>query len=269
MLLSSWRIRSPRLHILSLLLILFPFCLRAAPASVPTPDKTQTLRQRFEEGCKLAAQDRPGPALEVFAGILAEDPQARGSLLMSGIILNQQRRFADAAPFFERFARLEPDHEQGLIGTVKAYHSTGRAAEAEPYRLRLFQLRQMGKSPKLKVMASYEREIIGWEDGRWISVQEYFDAVDLRPKWAYLLMKDDKTIARRIQLNLLPEAEAKIARQANPALGQSRVYALSEPIYEGGTFVRTKIHRMVSGDTAYAEAKKMALDVFQAPVVAE
>lgn len=245
-----------------LLFLLLPF----SASAETTPEKTKELRQRFEEGCKLVTQNRIEPALEIFAGILREDPEARGSLLMSGIVLNQQRRFAESAPIFERFAKLEPDHEQGLIGAVKAFQSTDRTAEAEPYRLRLFQLRKLGKSEKLKVMASYEREVIVQKDGHWISVQEYFDEADFQPKWAYLWMKDEKTIGRRLQLNLMPESEAKAVRSGNPSFGPGKVYALSEAIYEGGEFKRTKIHRLVPGNTPYDGVKKMALEVLRAPL---
>ena len=283
MILSSWGIHGPfcraavpcrratsggkglppyRIEVWFLFFLLFPF----ASFSETTPDKTKELRQRFEDGCKLVSQNRAEPALEIFSGILREDPEARGSLLMSGIVLNQQRRFAEAVPFFQHFTRLEPDHEQGLIGMVKACQSSDRESEAEPYRLHLFQLRQSGKSAKLKVMASYEREVIPRNDGRWVSVQEYFDEADLRPKWAYLLLKDEKTIARRLQLNLLPESEAKIARTNNASFGPGKIYALSEAIYEGGEFKRSKIHRLVSGGTSYAEAKKLALEVFAQPL---
>jgi tetratricopeptide (TPR) repeat protein len=258
-------IRLRRMPPCKIALGLLLFLLLPLPASSSTPatppEKAKALRQRFEEGCNLVAQLRLEPALEVFGGILREDPEARGSLLMSGIVLNQLHRFDEAAPFFERFAKLEPNHEQGLIGAVKAFHGAGREAEAEPYRLRLFQLRKSGKSEKLKVLASYEREIIPAADGRWISVQEYFDEADLRPKWAYLQMKDEKTIGRRLQLNLMPENEAKLARAANASFGSGKVYALSEAIYEKGEFKRTKIHRLVSGTTPYPEVKKMALEI--------
>ncbi len=247
-----------------LLILLLPLPTFSAPTT--PPEKTKALRQRFEEGCNLVAQLRLEPALEVFGGILREDPEARGSLLMSGIVLNQLHRFAEAAPFFERFVRLEPNHEQGLIGAVKAFHGAGREGDAEPYRLRLFQMRKTGKSEKLKVLASYEREIIPSADGRWISVQEYFDEADLRPKWSYLQMKNEKTIGRRLQLNLMPESEAKLARAANASFGPGKVYTLSEAIYENGEFKRTKIHRLVSGNTPYAEVKRMALEVFTVPL---
>ncbi|MDX6766646.1 MAG: hypothetical protein SFU85_07640 [Candidatus Methylacidiphilales bacterium] len=237
--------------------VLFP----AFSAPTVSPEKAKEFRQRFEAGCKLAADQRIDAALETFAAILAEDPQARGSLLMSGLLLNQQYRFADATTFFSRFAQLEPDHEQGLIGAVKAFHGAGRAEEAEPYRLRLRQLRQLGKSEKLNVMASYEREIIPQTDGRWVSVQEYFEEADLRPKWSFLLLKDEKTIHRRLQLNRMPEGESKIAREANPSFAPGPVYALSEAIYEGGEFKRSKIHRLVSGNIPYSEVRKMALEV--------
>jgi hypothetical protein len=223
--------------------------------------RAKELRQRFEEGCGLVAQNRLEPALEVFAGILREDAEARGSLLMSGLVENRRFRFAEAAGFFERFARLEPAHEQGLMGWIKALHGAGRAADAEPVRLRLIQLRQSGKSAKLRVMASYEREVVPLAGGGWISVQEYFDDAEMKPRWAWLRMKGEPVVERRLQLVRLPEAEAKTLRASNAALAPGPVFALSEPVYEGGEFRRTKIHRFVSGAAGYAEVRGLALDL--------
>jgi tetratricopeptide (TPR) repeat protein len=223
--------------------------------------RAKELRQRFEEGCKLVEQNRLESALEVFAEILREDGKARGSLLMSGLVENQRFRFVEAAGFFERFLQLEPNHEQGLIGAVKAFQGAGRESEGEAYRLRLWRLRQTAKSEKLKVMASYERERIALDGGGWISVQEYFEEGDLKPRWAWLKMRDEKVIARRLQLNRLPEAEAKGLREVNAALAPGPVFVLSEAVYEGGEFQRTQIHRIISGAAPYAEVRAAALAI--------
>ena len=224
-------------------------------------EQTRQLRQRFEQGCALVAQNRLEAALEIFAGILREDPEARGSLLMSGLVENQRFRFAEAASFFERFVRLEPSHEQGLMGWIKALHGAGRMEEAEPVRLRLIGLRQSGKSAKLQVMASYEREVVPLPGGGWVSVQEYFDEAEMKPRWAWLKMEGGQAMGRRLQLVRLPESEARALRDSYPALAAGPVFALSEPVYEGGEFRRTKIHRFVPGAAGYAEVRAMALAV--------
>jgi len=225
----------------------------------PTPARAAELRQRFEEGCRLAAEDRLEPALEVFAEILREDGEARGSLLMSGLLENRRFRFAEAAGHLEQFVRLEPDHEQGLMGMVKALHGCGRAGDAEPFRLRLHRLRQTGKSAKLAVMASYEREVIPLPGKGWVSVQEYFDEGELKPRWSWLQMKDERTIQRRLQWVRLPESEAQLLRAGNPGLAPGPVFALSEPLYEGGEFRRTKIHQLLSGSAGYVELRQRVL----------
>lgn len=224
-----------------------------------SPERAAQLRKRFEEGCQLVAQNRLEPALEVFAEILREDGQARGSLLMSGLVENRRFRFAEAASHFERFVQLEPDHAQGLMGMVKALHGLGRVEDAEPYRLRLHRLRQTGKSGKLAVMASYEREIIPSTGGGWVSVQEYFDEGELKPRWGWLQMKDERTIQRRLQFVRLPESEAKLLREGNPGLASGPVFALSELVYEAGEFRRTKIHYFLSGSAGYQEVRQRAL----------
>lgn len=248
--------------VLGLVVVLAVVCAGDGLRASGVPEgRAKELRQRFEEGCRLVAQNRLEPALEIFASILREDPEARGSLLMSGLVENQRFRFAEAAGFFERFVRLEPTHEQGLMGWIKALHGLGRVEEAEPLRLRLIQLRRSGKSAKLRVMASYEREVVPQAGGAWISVQEYFDEADMRPRWAWLKMKKERVMERHLQLVRLPESEARQLRESNPALGPGPVFALSELVYEGEEFRRAKIHRFVSGAAGYVEVRDLALKV--------
>lgn len=230
------------------------------PAGV-SPERAQALRARFTEGCRLVEQNRLEPALEIFAEILREDPQARGSLLMSGLVENRRFRFASAADHLQRFMALEPQHEQGLIGLIKALHSNNRAADAEPYRLRLHHLRSSGKSEKLRAMASFERQIIPLADGQWISAQEYFEEADLRPRWAWLLMKNEQTIARRLSLNRLSSADSAELQSTQPSLGPGRVYALSETLYEKGESRGTKIHRLLPASSTFAETTRLATEI--------
>lgn len=254
--------RTPRTHVRGYWLILGLWLgLAGVCAAAPTPERAKELRARFKQGCKFVEQNQLEPALGVFAEILQEDPQARGSLLMSGLVENRRFRFTEAAGFFGRFLALEPNHGKGLIGAVKALEGAGRGAEAAPYRERLHALRAKGDGGKLRAMASYEREIIPMAGGRWVSVQEYFDEAELKPRWAFLLMKNEQVIARRVQLNLLPEAEARTLRGGNPALGTGKVYALSEEIRQGGEFKRVKIHRLLGAGSAYPAVRGMALEI--------
>jgi tetratricopeptide (TPR) repeat protein len=240
--------------------------LAAAPLEAAlTEGKIQQLKLEFQKGRALLESGKPREALAVFSPILAQDPEARGSLVLSGVACNELGQFAEAAPFFERFLKLEPANEIGLIGAIKANQSLGRTQEVERLRGILERERKAGTNKHLANLLSYERETVFLSSGERVSIQEAFDPGPLTPRWTYLLIRNKKEIVRRLELTLAPEKEAAQMRQLQPPgkTGQD-LYLFGEPVHDGKGVQSYKIIKVAWELPAYEAARTWALDTLQA-----
>ncbi|MDR1304895.1 MAG: tetratricopeptide repeat protein [Verrucomicrobiales bacterium] len=205
------------------------------------------LKQRFEQGRLLYSSGQYAQALTLFARNLAIDPNSKGSLLFSALACIQLGEFSKANADLDRFLQLEPHNAEGLIAAIKTKQALRRDHEVETLRRRLKEDRAAGLEPRLKVMLSYEREVIYQSDGSRISILENFSA-DGNYLWLYLLLdKDKKTIKRRLELAAVPTVDQTYV------LGETRVSETGVSGY--------KIYQRYSALPSYDTAKTDALVV--------
>ncbi|NJK91186.1 MAG: hypothetical protein HC904_04730 [Blastochloris sp.] len=216
-----------------------------------SPEKVADWKKRYQDGVQLEKEGRRDEALAVFKGILAEDPQARGSLLMSSLIHARNYEFEKALPFLTSFRQLEPDHEGGLIAGIKIYQGLGRLAEVEALRGQLLTQRASGKNPRLQNLLSYERELLPRPDGT-LSVQENLDEKPDRFLWAYLVLDSKNVLQRRIEWTPV-------------SVPSGTHYALSENFLENGKTNQVKIHRLLPEKPDYSTARRIALRLLDQP----
>ncbi len=221
-------------------------------------EQQQELRTRFLEGKKLVDQRRFLPALDIFKQILAEDPQARGSLLMSGLSYNQLLLFSKASEYFERFLALEPDHVAGNMGALKAYQSSGQLDKALVVREKLLELQREGKDPRFKILLSFEREARQLPSGKVVSVQEAFPDKEAYTWKLLLLEKDLKSINRSIDWKRADAAQKEIMGAAK----EDELWILGEPIYESGELKEYKVRKIHTGELSYPQAVQIGVDLF-------
>jgi len=215
-----------------------------------TPEQVIDWKLRFQQGATLAQEGKSNEALAIFTKILSEDPEARGSLLMSGLVHLRKFQFAEALGFIERFRKLEPDHEAGLIGMIKIQQGLGDVAAVEPLRLQLQALRAAGKNPRLQAMWSYEREVLPYKKDYTISVQENLEEQAGRFVWAYVVLDSKNVILRRLEWT-------KVTMQG------ATNYALGETKLVNGLTNDYKIHRLVKELPDYSKAKSIALEILK------
>jgi tetratricopeptide (TPR) repeat protein len=215
-----------------------------------TPEQVAEWQKRYQQGVQLEKAGKREEALSVFTGILKEDPNAPGSLLMSGLIQTRRFDFASALPFLEKFHELQPDHEGGLIALIKVYQSLGHSDRVEFYRKKLLEDRQSGKNQKLRTLLSYEREVIPRKglDGGYISVQENLEDGPNRFIWAYIMLDEKNRILRRLEWTMLTTPNGT-------------QYVLGEPKVEQGLTQDYKIQRLLTTKPDYARARELALSV--------
>ncbi len=222
-----------------------------------SPERQKELRQRFLEGKQLVDQKRFLPALDIFKKILAEDPQARGSLLMSALTYNQLLMFTTASEHFDRFLALEPNHVAGNMGGLKAYQSTGQKEKAEQVRAKLLELQSEGKDPRFQILLSYEREVRKLPNEKVISIQEAFPGKESFV-WKLLLLKKGMTsIERAIDWKKADAAQKEIMGVE----ATTELWLLGEPIYQSGELKEYKIRKIHTGPLTYDQAVQMGYDI--------
>lgn len=222
----------------------------------PTSVEVEGLKTRFHQGVALMARGANGPALEIFNSILDIDPNARGSLLMSGIASNQMANFLQASDYFDRFLALEPNNSFGLIGAIKANQALNLGPKVDQLRERLIAVRQSGKDPKLSHMMSYERQRIPLPASCGISILESFDDTGAQAIWSFNYIGPDNKLIRRIELISCPE-ELKSQPDASP-------FMLAEPVYNGEVMVRYKILEGLQTLPAYEQIRNKVVKMLEA-----
>jgi tetratricopeptide (TPR) repeat protein len=209
--------------------------------------QVEELKQRFEQGRQLYSSGQYEKALELFAKNLAADPNSKGSLLFSSLAYIQLGEFIKANVDLDRFLQLEPRNAEGLIAAIKTKQALGKSNEVEGLRKKLFDDRTAGIDPRLKVMMSYEREVIYQSDGSRISILENFEP-NGNYVWLYLLLdKDKKTIKRRLELAAVPTV--------------AKAYVLGETKGNDANISGYKIYKSYSALPDYDTAKTDALVV--------
>jgi tetratricopeptide (TPR) repeat protein len=214
----------------------------------------EKLRAEFQRGKAEFEAGRAAEALEIFDRILKIDPQARGSLLLSGLALLERNDFAAAAERLDRFLVLEPGHPTGLLNAVKAHQSAGQTAAAESARQLLMARVASGEASRLDGMVSYERERILSVDGRRVSVLETFPGRPSEVRWSYLVMGGDGKVQRRLEWRVAEGRKGEEVRKLMPGLPPGEVWVLGERIEEGGEIKDYKLRGVVAGPLAYADA---------------
>lgn len=234
-------------------------CIATGYGQAVTPDRQKELRERFLQGKQLVDQKRYLAALDIFKSILQEDPQARGSLLMSGLAYNQLHMFSTASDHFERFLELEPDHLAGNMGALKAYQSSGKSEQALRVRKKLLELQRAGKNPRFQILLSFEREVRKLPNGKIISVQEAFPGKEMYV-WKLLLLKKDMTsIDRAIEWKQADSDQKEIMGMDHG----EELWILGEPVYQSGELKEYKIRKMHTGPLSYPQAVDYGVKILE------
>jgi tetratricopeptide (TPR) repeat protein len=244
-----------------LLLISAAGMMESGWAQSVAPGQQEQLRQRFLAGKELVEKKRFLPALQIFEEILQVDPQARGSLLMSGLTYNQLQVFDKASSFFERFLLLEPDNLSGNLGALKAYQSSGKNEQALAVRDKILELKRLDQDPRFKILLSFEREVRQMPSGQTVSVQEAYPGTETETfAWKVLLLKKGMTsIDRAVEWKRATVAEKKLLEMG----ADQPLWFLSEPVFAGGELKEVKVRKIHQGELDYSQAVDIAVEILK------
>jgi hypothetical protein len=235
------------------------------PGQTNDPAKIAELTQRFQSGVKFVNDGKPQEALDVFLGIIKEEPKARGSLFYAAVISLQLGQADAADGYISRFRELAPTDFRGLIVMIQVNQALRRSVKVEALRKELLTLRGSSNIPGLTDARSYTRERINGDKGTFVNIAEFFDYT-VEPNFVYLAeeLNPDGELQRRLTVFYNKDETAK-ARAQDPKFASVEVFNFSEDVLKDGKPVQVNIYRQEVDKPSYETARKWILDALHEP----
>lgn len=237
-------------------------------AQAPDPAKVQELADKFAKGKALISQSQYPEAAAQFEEIIAEVPDARGSLLLAGFAYLEMGDYKKSAERLNQFQKLEPEDVQGIIWAIQANQALGRDIKVRKLIATLKELRDAGKPlTGLKGRSEFIRQRQKQDDGSLIVITEYFDyKAEPYRLWTAEQIDKDGIVQRRMALSFDEDATKEAVEKLKGKGGDDlEVFFLSEYVMEGGELAKINVYKQEFERPSYTSAKKMFLDAIANP----
>ena len=173
----------------------------AAAAQNPSSDKVAEYQKRFEQGYVLEQAGKLADARKIYDGILAEQPDAKRSLLEAGRISFKLGDLPKAEAYLERLHEIVPDFPEATELLIQINQQLGRDVAVELLARDFTDLRNSGKIPELQQSICFVRERIPFHDDT-IMVSQFFDyTTDPNTVWMGEVYDATGKLKQRLLLN--------------------------------------------------------------------
>jgi tetratricopeptide (TPR) repeat protein len=174
---------------------------QAAAAKDISADKIAEYQKRFDQGYALEQAGKLAEARKIYEGILAEQPDAKRSLLEAGRISFQLNDLPHAEAYLERLHEIVPDFPEAIELLIQINQQLGRDVRVELLARDFRDLRDSGKIPGLQQSLCFVRERIPFHDES-IVVSQFFDyTADPNTVWMGEVFDSAGKLKQRILLN--------------------------------------------------------------------
>ena len=230
------------------------------PTAAPTdPAKVAEYQKRFQEGYTLEKAGQLAQARSVYDGILAEQPDAKRSLLEAGRVSLELNEPLKADDYLDRLHAIVPDFPDAIELLIQANETLHRDVKADrlvrEYRA-LYDRNQANFKP------FFNRERIPQEAGSEIVISQFFDYTQ-PPNYALKAeLRDVQHQTQRVLLLKYDPDGTKEVRAKDPKLANDEVFILAEPVYTGERMTRINVYRELLSTPEYAKARTMLLGIF-------
>jgi len=215
---------APRPHVID---VPQPVQASAAPTD---PAKIADFEKRFAQGKELEDAGKLTEARAVFDGIIADSPDAKGSLREAGIISVRLNELDKADDYFSKLHRLVPDYPAAIESLIQINQALKRDVKVELLLKEFRDLRASGKVP----LPYFVRERIHLDQGLEIVMTEFFDYKTLpNTVWMAEVFDSEGQLQRRLLLNYDPRASQEL-QQKDPTLTNAEQFLLIEDVLKGG-----------------------------------
>jgi tetratricopeptide (TPR) repeat protein len=232
--------------------------------SAPEMDaaKVAEYQQRFNEGYALEQQGKLEEARTIFDGIIAEQPEAKRSLLEAGRVSLELNQPLQADGYLDKLHAIVPDFPEAFELLIQANQALKRDVKVERLVREYRALYDSGKISGMKPF--FPRERIQLDGGQEILFCQFFDFT--RPPY-YALMGEllgpgpahDRK--RLLLLKYDPEGTKEVEAK-DPRIAHDTVFTLAEPFYTGERMTRIDVYKELLSTPDYEKARNMMLGIF-------
>jgi len=190
-------------------------------------------QKRFEEGYALEQQGKLAEARAIYDGILAEQPNAKRSLLEAGKISFKLGELARADDYLEKLHEIVPDFPEAIELLVQINQALKRDVRVELLLRDFRELHDSGKIPELSQSLCFVRERIHL-DQQDIVISQFFDYTqDPNTVWMAEVFDSGGELKRRLLLNYDP-ATTQALRAKDAKYAGTQVFTWFEHVIKDG-----------------------------------
>ncbi len=227
-----------------------------APSASPLDARTAALAQRFAQGQAVEAQGNLEQARSIFDGIIADAPDAKGSLREAGLISVQLGDYARADDYFSKLHALVPDYPMAIEMLIQVNQTLKRDAKVEILLQEFRNLYAQGKTKPYFV-----RERVPLPGGLDLRITQFFDY--RQPPycaWMAEVFNAQHQRQRWLSVNYDPEVTAQMRQ--DPKLAQAEQFLVVDNVMDGtGHVVRIDCYQQFLARPDYAKARMILLEV--------
>lgn len=229
----------------------------AALAISPADARIAALAQRFAQGKSVEAQGNLAQALQIFDSIIADAPDAKGSLQEAGGICLRLGNYLKADDYFSKLHALVPDYPGAIEGLIQADQSLKRDAKVEILLKELKDLAAKGKTKE----PYFIRERIALNGGIDIVIYQFFDYRQPRYyAWAADVLDSQHHLKRRLTVNYDPEVTAQMRN--DPKLANAEQFLVVDNVMDAqGHIVKLDVYQQFLSLPEYAKVRMILLEV--------
>ncbi len=227
-----------------------------APAAPPEDARTVALAQRFAQGQAVEAQGNLEQARSIFDAIIAEAPDAKGSLREAGLISVQLGDYARADDYFSKLHALVPDYPMAIEMLIQINQTLKRDAKVE---ILLKEFRDLAVQGKTKPY--FVRERVSLPAGQDLRITQFFDY--RQPPycaWMAEVFNSQHQRTRWLAVNYDPEVTAQMRK--DPKLANAEQFLVVDNVMDGtGRVVRIDCYQQFLAPPDYAKARMILLEI--------
>jgi tetratricopeptide (TPR) repeat protein len=205
----------------------------AASGGDTDPAKVAEFQKRFQDGYALEQQGKLTEARAIYDGILADEPNAKRSLLEAGKISIKLGELTKANDYLERLHTLVPDFPEAIELLIQVNQSLKRDVKVELLLRDFRDLHDSGKITQLSQSLCFVRERIH-SDQQDILISQFFDFTkDPNTVWMAEIYDGTGQLKRRILLNYDPDATQAL-RAKDAKYAGTQIFTWFEHILKDG-----------------------------------
>jgi tetratricopeptide (TPR) repeat protein len=235
----------------------------AAPP--PDPAKIAEYQARFQHGYDLEQAGKLEDARAIYDGILAEQPDAKRSLLEAGRISLELNEPDKADAYLEKLHALVPDFPEAYELLIQANQALKKDIKVERLVREYRALRDSGRANFDPEKPYFTREILPLDKGAEIVIYQFFDFTQA-PFYALKaeLYGPGHIFQRELLLKYDPDATQGL-RARDPTHPNAMVFILAEPFFGGNKMTRIDVYQELLVTPEYMKARNLMLGDFAQP----